>query len=151
MIQHTGLVAGFVTVLQRIEDQHLTVIVLTNSLESHPQRVAQSLSALAFGERYVPTFDRESVPFTPQMLARYVGDYELGGEIFTISVRDGRLFVDSREHPEFPELELLAASETQLFLRDQDGDMTVTQDGRGRVTGFLLDQGSSSRTVRKVR
>jgi D-alanyl-D-alanine carboxypeptidase len=151
MIQHTGLVAGFVTVFQRIEDQHLTVIVLTNSLESHPERVAQSLSALAFGEHYVPTFDRESVPFTAQMLARYVGDYELGGEIFTISMRDGRLFVTSRDHPEFPELELLAASETQLFLRDQDGDMTVTQDGRGRVTGFLLDQGSLSRTVRKVR
>jgi CubicO group peptidase (beta-lactamase class C family) len=151
MVQHTGLVAGFVTMFQRIEDQDLTVIVLSNSLESHPERVARSLSALAFGERYVPSFDRETVPVSPQMLDRFVGDYELGGEIFTISARDGRLFVGSRDHPEFPELEILAASQTQLFLRDQDGDMTVTQDGRGRVTGFLLSQGNSSRTVRKLR
>jgi CubicO group peptidase (beta-lactamase class C family) len=151
MVQHTGLVAGFVTIFQRIEAQQLTVIVLSNSLASHPERVAQSLSSLAFGEHYVPSFDRETVPFTAQMLARYVGDYELGGEIFTVSARNGRLFVGSRDHPEYPALEILAASQTQLFLRDQDGDMTVTQDGRGRVSGFLLTQGSLSRTVKRLR
>jgi CubicO group peptidase (beta-lactamase class C family) len=151
IVQHTGFVPGFVTVFERVVDEHLTVIVLANSLASEPKRVAQSLIALDLGEHYVPTFDRETVPITAQMQQRYVGDYELGGEIFTISARDGRLFVQDRDHPENPGLEILAASDTQLFLRDTDGDLTATQDGHGRVTGFLFSQGNLSRVVRKVR
>ena len=151
IVQHTGFVPGFVTVFERIVDERLTVIVLANSLASEPRRVAQSLSALALGEHYVPSFDRETVAFTVEMQQRYVGDYELGGEVFSISARDGRLFVRDRDHPENPALEILAASETQLFLRDTDGDLTALQDGHGRVTGFLFTQGNQSRTVRKVR
>jgi hypothetical protein len=59
--------------------------------------------------------------------------------------------VQDRDHPENPGLEILAASDTQLFLRDTDGDLTATQDGHGRVTGFLFSQGNLSRVVRKVR
>ncbi len=151
IVQHTGFVPGFVTVLERVVDEHLTIIVLSNSLASEPRRVAQSLNALALGEHYVPTFARETVAITAEMQQRYVGDYELGGEVFTISARDGRLFVQDRDQPDNPALEILAASDSQLFLRDVDGDLVATQDGHGRVTGFLFTQGDLSRVVRKVR
>ena len=151
VVQHTGLVTGFVTVLQRFTDEHLTVIVLANNLASQPRRVAQSLASLALGEHFVPSFDRDTVELTPQILHRYAGDYELGGTIYTVTTHDGRLFVHDPLHPEYPELELVAASETELFLRDSGGEMIATQDGHGRVTGFILTQDGSSRIVRKVR
>jgi D-alanyl-D-alanine carboxypeptidase len=151
IVQHAGFVPGFVTVFERVVDERLTVIVLANSLASEPRRVARSLGALALGEHYIPSFDRDTVPITAQMQQRFVGDYELGGEVFTISAHDGRLFVQSRDHPEGPAPEILVASDTLLFLRDLDGELTVTQDGHGRVTGFLFSQGNLSRVVRKVR
>jgi CubicO group peptidase (beta-lactamase class C family) len=151
VIQHTGLITGFITIFRRTSDAHVTAIVLANSLASNPARVAQSLTALALGEHFVPNFERETVELTPELLQHYVGDYELGGEIYTFTTRDGRLYVRGREHPELPELELLAASETQLFVRDMDGDLIATQDGHGRLTGFLFNQGNSSRVVKKVR
>jgi hypothetical protein len=93
----------------------------------------------------------EPVKLPPEALQRYVGDYELGGEIFTLTVRDGRLFVASQDHPENPQREILAASATQFFLPDTPGDLVATQDGHGRVTGFVLTQGNRSRDVKKVR
>jgi len=151
VIQHTGFITGFITIFRRIADEHLTVIVLSNNLASHPARVAQSLSALALGDHFVPSFDRETVELAPEILRRYVGDYELGGETFTITSRDGRLYVSTDNHPEIPQQELLAASDTLLFVRDSDGELVATQDGHGRVTGFLFNQGNTSRVVKKVR
>jgi len=91
------------------------------------------------------------VELAPEILRRYVGDYELGGETFTVTSRDGRLYVSTDSHPEIPQQQLLAASETLLFVRDSDGDLIATQDGHGRVTGFIFNQGNTSRVVKKVR
>lgn len=151
VIQHTGLITGFITILRRTVDTQLTAIVLANSLASNPARVAQSLTALALGEHFVPNFERDAEDLTPENLRRYVGAYELGGERYTITSRDGRLYVSGNEHPGLPELELLAASQTELFLRDMDGELIATQDGHGRLTGFIFNQGNSSRMVKKVR
>jgi hypothetical protein len=93
----------------------------------------------------------KAVQLTPQVLQRYAGNYELGGEIFTLTVRAGRLFVATPDHAEIPERELLAASATQFFLRDTQGDLVATQDGHGRISGFLFTQGNRSRDVRKIR
>lgn len=151
IVEHTGLVTGFATVFERLIDEHLTIIVLANSLASEPRRVAQSLAALALGENFVPSFDRDAVELPAETLQRYAGDYELGGEIFTLTVRDGRLFAAQLDHPEYPQIELFPASETEFYCRDIDGELTATQDGHGRVTGFLFTQGNLSREVRKVR
>ncbi len=93
----------------------------------------------------------EPVKLPPEALQRYAGDYELGGEIFTLTVRDGRLFVVSQDHPEDSQWEIRAASATQFFLPDTPGDLVATQDGHGRMTGFVFTQGSRSRDVKKVR
>lgn len=92
-----------------------------------------------------------AVPLAPQVLQRYAGDYELGGETFTLTVRAGRLFVTIRDHPEIPETELFAASQTEFFMRDTQGDLVATLDGHGRVSGLRFTQGDQSREVKKVR
>lgn len=92
-----------------------------------------------------------AVQLKPEALRRYAGDYELGGEIFVLTVRDGRLFAATQDHPEMPEQELLAASETQFFLRDTDGDFVAMQDRHGRISGFRFTHDDQSREVRKVR
>ena len=95
----------------------------------------------------------DAVKLAPDILSRYVGDYELGGETYTITRRDGSLYVSTDGHPEIPQEELLAASATQFFLRgsDSNDDLTATQDSHGQVTGFIFNQGNTSRTVNKVR
>ena len=150
IVQHTGFVPGFTTILEDFVDEHLTIVALSNSLGGDPRRAARSLGALALGEHYVPAFDRDTIAIGTEMQRRYTGDYELGGEIFTIVTHDERLFVRQRSHPEVPELEICAASDTRLFFRDIDGELTATEDGHGKLTGFLFEQAGQSRTIRKV-
>ena len=91
------------------------------------------------------------IQLSAQALQRYVGDYELGGEIYTISARNGRLFVSAHDHPEFQEQEVLAVSESELVLSGSNAELTATQDSHGRFNGFTLNQDDASRSVRKIR
>ncbi len=94
---------------------------------------------------------RTAVNLPAPLLQRYAGDYDLGGEIFSLTVRDGRLYAGRADSPQDPQLELLADSATHFFVRDSPGELVATFDDHGRVAGFTFIQDNRSREVRKVR
>lgn len=49
---HSGSFNGFSSFIQRFPDEKLTVIILSNSDEASATKVANNLSAIAFGEKY---------------------------------------------------------------------------------------------------
>ncbi|HEY4211912.1 MAG TPA: serine hydrolase domain-containing protein [Steroidobacteraceae bacterium] len=151
VVGHAGHVPGFGSVLRRLPDQSLTVVVFINDDSGNPVRVADEMTALALGEEYEPAFDRRSIPIPPDLLARLSGQYELGGQVFVVTATDGRLFVRAESGSPAPGVEMLADSADTFFLRDSNIDMVLLDDGRGKIVGFQLRGPGQERLARKVR
>ncbi len=151
VVGHAGHVPGFGSVLRRLPDQSLTIVVFINDDSGNPVRVADGMTALALGEEYEPVFDRKSISILPDLAVRLAGEYELGGQTFVVTARDGRLFVRAESDAPRPEVEMLADSENTFYLRDTAADMVLLDDGRGKIVGFQLHGAGQERVARRVR
>jgi CubicO group peptidase (beta-lactamase class C family) len=150
-VSHGGSVPGFLSQFQRYEDEKVTVIALSNKMAFPLTQVAQALGAAVFGEPFSPSYERETVEVPQEVLKRYEGDYELEGRVWTLLVRDGRLYVRPKDDDSGPGIALLAASENVFFMKGADGDVTVAQDAAGDPKGLALNIGDRTLFAKKVR
>jgi D-alanyl-D-alanine carboxypeptidase len=85
---------------------------------------------------------RKEIALAPEVLDRYVGEYELApGFTATIVNEGGRLM---SLVPGQPKVELFAESETKFFLKAVDAEIEFVADASGRVTGLVLRQGGTT-------
>jgi hypothetical protein len=92
---------------------------------------------------------RAPVGVAAAVLARYAGSYELDSTTtVTISVEDRRLFAQASGSPL---LELLAASDTEFFLKDSDVELTFEVDAQGNAEGFIVRLPNGDLTAERVR
>ena len=86
------------------------------------------------------------------MLQRYVGEYEMEGNIFVLFLRDGHLYARGKDQKgPGPDIPLLAESETVFFIKGMDGDVTIAHNRDGEPTGLALNLEDGSRFAKKVR
>lgn len=90
-----------------------------------------------------PDFQPETrtvVQVAPDVLERYVGEYELSPrDVVTITRQEGQLY---GAYPGESRLPLLAESETQFFPEGSPTRVTFERDADGRVTQLVLHIGS---------
>lgn len=146
-ISHGGGIYGFSTYLVRYPEDRVTVIVLSNVQGAATEKVATNLSAIVFGAKYDLPKERKAIAVSPQILDKYVGEYQLSPTIiFTISKEDNRLMLSIVAQPK---MEIFAESETEFFLKTVDAQITFVKDATGNVTQLLFRQGSGSGTPAK--
>jgi hypothetical protein len=97
---------------------------------------------------YAPPVERTEIEVAEEILATYVGTYELSPEFsIVVTLEDGALFAQPTGQGKaglFPE------SEVDFFLRVVNAQVTFTKDGSGAVTGLVLHQGGRDQTARKA-
>jgi CubicO group peptidase (beta-lactamase class C family) len=87
VIQHGGRWQGFASHIARYVDDGLTVVVLTNLSQANPARIAVGIAGL-YEPKLAPV-KRTAISVSPEVLERYVGEYEFEpGETVTIT-REG--------------------------------------------------------------
>jgi hypothetical protein len=93
---------------------------------------------LPLAPKPAPVPQRTAIEVAPDVLARYVGRYQLAPEFaLEMSVVDGKLYV----HPTGqPVLRLWAATETRFFLKEVEAVIDFTVEAGGKVTGMVLHQ-----------
>ena len=148
VVSHGGALPGFLAQFQRVVDDELTLIVLANGARAKPPRVAAELGSIVLGEKFVPSYERESVKLTDEVLQKYAGEYDVDGQIWTLSVREGRLL--ARSDRGGPEIELVAESDETFFMRDDEGALTAVKNAKGEVTGMMLTGRDTPVLARKV-
>ena len=85
---------------------------------------------------------RIAIDVTPEILQRYVGEYELAPTFSIVITREGNaLFAQATGQPKLP---IFAEAETEFFLRAADAQLTFTKDSSGAVTGLVLHQGGQN-------
>ena len=91
---------------------------------------------------------REPVHVDPDILANYVGRYELAPNVvLTVTHRDGALFAQSRGASEVP---IYPESGKKFFYKAVDAQITFVTDGTGRATGLVLRHDGHEVTAQRV-
>jgi CubicO group peptidase (beta-lactamase class C family) len=135
---HSGGINGFNSYLAYYPESRVTVAVLANINGPGADDLGGKLSALAHGQPVVLPTERKEITLTTQVLARYVGTYQLApGTDLTIRLDGSQLIAQlggQKPLPIFPE------SETRFFLRAVDAQLDFVRDDKGAVTHAILHQ-----------
>ena len=92
--------------------------------------------------------ERVEINVDPITMKKYVGQYEIQPEfILTITYRDGSLYAQGTNQPEFP---LFAESESTFFLKVVPASIDFKLDEMGEAESLILHQGGASMPAKKL-
>jgi len=135
MIRHTGRMPGMSSMMMGDINAHVGVYYMTNASDDRFQDIADVTIALLRGEPYPPA-ERRVIQVDPILLDRYVGIYEMGNDVFTVT-RDGRsLFLQKNKNPK--KGELLAENPAMFFLRGDPSTVTFEADSDGEIDRMVV-------------
>ena len=147
-VGHGGGINGFSTMIARVPEDRLVVIVLGNVDNVNATPIARDLVAIAYGKPFTMPLERTAIPVTPEILSQYVGRYELTPTfILTVTLEDGRLMTQATNQPKFP---IFPESETKFFLKVVDAQLTFGKDAEGTVTDVTLHQNGRDQRAKKI-
>ena len=145
--EHGGGIEGFNTEMAYYPDDKLTVIVLANLNGGAPGDIAKKLAAVVHGETVVLQSERKEIKVAHEILAKYVGGYELAPGIFITMSLDGDKFLTQLTGQ--PKFEVFAETEKDFFLKVVDAQLTFEMDGQGKVTDVVLHQAGRDQTAKR--
>jgi len=131
-----------------LQYEHGGVIVLANLNGGAPGDIAGKLAAVVHGEKVMLQSERKEIKVPHEILAKYVGSYELAPSIFiTMSLDGDQFFTQLTGQPKF---EVFAETEKDFFLKVVDAQLTFEMDGQGKVTDLVLHQNGRDQTAKRT-
>ena len=113
--------------------------MLANLNGDAPTSIATRLAAIVHGEKAELPSERKEITVSPNMLAEYVGTYELAPKVnVMVTLENGRLMTQLSGQGRLP---LFAESETKFFLKVVDAEVEFFRDDKGKVAYLVLHQG----------
>ncbi|HSC26377.1 MAG TPA: serine hydrolase [Vicinamibacterales bacterium] len=148
-IDHGGGINGFSTMIIRLPDDRISVIVLANNENAGAGRVARDLLAILLGEPYELPVVRTVATVDRSLYDSYVGEYQLAPAFILTITRDGdRLMAQATGQQK---LEIFPESETKFFLKAVEAQITFVKDDQGKVTHLILHQGGRDQQAAKIK
>jgi CubicO group peptidase (beta-lactamase class C family) len=140
MIEHSGDIDGFDTDLAFYPDDKLTIVVLSNLNGSAPRQITGKIASVIHGEKVTLLSDLKEVHVSRDILAKYVGTYQLAPNFnIVISLEGDQLIAQGTGQPRYP---LYAESETRFFVKDLEApEIEFTRDQKGEATSLTIHQG----------
>jgi CubicO group peptidase (beta-lactamase class C family) len=149
LIDHSGGIQGFNTMLAHYPESKVTIAVLGNLTGPAPAQITTLMARLAHGEDLKLLSERKEIPpLAPDMLARYVGTYRLpAGGTMLITVDGTQLYsrVGNQTLSLFPE------SDTAFFAKTNDIQFQFSgNDEQGRTTEIAQLQNGQTTIARRL-
>jgi CubicO group peptidase (beta-lactamase class C family) len=136
---HGGVNEGFEASMTAYINAGMGAVVMTNSTRGAAlaQEIVRSIAKEYAWPNFLPE-ERVIAQVDPKIYDTYVGQYEFGGMILTVSSEDGRLFGQPTGQSKE---ELYPESETKFFLSvPGDPHVSFVKDDDGRVIELILHQ-----------
>ena len=140
IVWHNGGTGGYRSFVGFVPAREIGVVVLTNSGGAGADDIGMHLlnRDLPLAPKPAPVPQRTAIELAPDVLARYVGRYQLAPNfVLDVTVRDGALHVQPTGQPM---LRLWPESETRFFLKEVDAQISFERDASGAATGAVLHQ-----------
>ena len=151
IIWHNGGTGGYRTFIGFEPSLRTGVVVMTNTGGAGADDIGFHIldPALPLAPPPAPVKQRTAIELRPDVLARYVGTYQLAPNLtLEITLKDDALWV----HPTNQSvLRLWPESDTTFFLKELDAQLSFVRDAQGAVTAVVLHQNGQDMTAPKVR
>lgn len=139
MISHGGGIEGFNTSLAYYPEDKLTVVVLANLNGGAADALTGQLASVVHGENVVLASERQEAPIPVEMMAKYVGTYEVApGFAVVMTLEGNQLMTQGTGQPKVP---MFAESEQKFFLKVVDAEVEFFKNDKGEVTHCVIYQG----------
>lgn len=134
-ISHGGGLQGFRSHLLRFPEEHFTVVLLSNSAPAIPGlevgALANEISEIYLGdgmqERVTPSVDAS---VTPAVYDDYVGLYDYGAAVLTVTRQGDSLFAELTGQPTF---EIFPRVKDVFFWKVVQAEVSFVRDDKGKV------------------
>ena len=144
-IHHGGGLEGFLSELTRFPAQGLTVVVLANSSPPVPglvpSELAHEVAEVYLGDAMKQRPSTQAIALSPADLEAFVGRYDYGAAVLTVTREDDRLFAQLSAQPRF---EIFPRSANEFFWKVVDAQVTFVKDAAGHVVKARHQQGGGS-------
>ncbi|HEV7509807.1 MAG TPA: serine hydrolase [Thermoanaerobaculia bacterium] len=131
VLAHGGGIFGFTTIITRVPEERLLIVILSNNEASEPQpeTLAVRIAAKALGHAFE---DRKPVALDAKTLDEYVGVYRFDAETVRTIIRDGTKLFSQRSGGR--KAEIFASGQDDFYF-DDDTRLHFRRDAQGKVTG----------------
>ncbi|MVT10691.1 serine hydrolase [Chitinophaga tropicalis] len=148
MISHTGGIHGFTSILTRIPEDDVCVILLNNA-PGGLNKLSNSIVAALYDQPYDIPRTRQAISVSEDVLKQYVGEYELRpGFTIVFTVKDGALIGQpTKQDP----AQLYAEKEDYFFLKVVDAQVKFTRNEKNEVDGMVLYQNDNETKGKKIK
>jgi CubicO group peptidase (beta-lactamase class C family) len=147
-VGHGGGINGFSTMYTRVPEDKVAVIVLSNVENVNSGAIARDILSMLYGKPYQIPAERSTVAVKPEVLASYVGRYQIAPEfILAVTLEEGNLMTQATGQAK---LQIYPESETKFFLKVVDAQITFSRDEHGRVTHATLHQNGRDTKATKI-
>jgi CubicO group peptidase (beta-lactamase class C family) len=136
VIDHNGGIEGFNTRLAYYPEDKLTVVVLANLNGQASEQIGKQLADQAQGEKVTLQSERKQIPLDPEVLARYVGAYQLAPGVNMLVTPDGNQLLAKLGNQ--PRLPVFPQSETMFFAKAVDAQIEFAKPDSQGVPGQLI-------------
>jgi CubicO group peptidase (beta-lactamase class C family) len=149
VIDHSGSIQGFNTMLAYYPEDKLTVVALGNLNGPGPAQIAGRLAAVAHGETVTLQNERQEIAVDLKVLGGYVGVYQMApGTNMVITLDNNQL--SSKLGNQAPVL-IFPESQTRFFAKAVDAQLEFSgNDAQGRATQFTLHQNGRDITAKRL-
>jgi CubicO group peptidase (beta-lactamase class C family) len=147
VVTHNGTIDGFDASLNYYPDKQLTIVVLGNVQTSAPDKIAEQLGKVAYGEKVIVNSDRRVIRVEPGVLAEYAGHYAAPPFSTTLSVEGDTLIATA---PNGKKYVLIPESETNFFLKEIDVQIEFLRaPTTKKVSSFIMTQEGKQTNVQR--
>lgn len=137
---HTGVLPGFVSIIDRFEEGELTVIVLSNIDTSRTSRIANAIEQMGFHLPYDTPVSHKIVSLAHDSAAPLIGKYKLeDGRIVTIA--EGRRFLEAALPGQYI-AGILPESARQFYMPLGEGTFTFSDEPAHALTLIMHYDGN---------
>ena len=133
---HDGAVPGFKSNINRIPEDDVCVIALSNSNGSSVGQMVRVLMCILYDQPYQLPVERKDVKLDTAVLKQYTGRYDFGPQTTTtITLENDMLYIQGGG---LRKTELFAASETSFFGKTIDISVEFVKDSQAGIVSQVI-------------
>ena len=146
-IAHGGNINGFASMIIRLPDDQMTIVVLANYAQSNAGRIARDVLAISLGQPYEMPVQRVAIKVDPATFDAFAGRYELRPDFIMTVTREGdRLMTQATGQQK---IEMFPESDTKFFAKVLDAQISFVREG-GAVTHLILHQNGQQQRAARI-
>lgn len=150
MVYHSGNIAGFCSVLIRIPQDDICIILLNNKEGTELETIARKIIDILYNRPYAMPTKKTAINLPESVLERYVGTYEIADIhlVIEVTIQNNQLIAHAVDGPTFT---LTAEKQNLFFIQDSQAEIEFVVGATGTADKLVLNQNNQKKIGKRIK